>query len=68
MQTQLTNALFSFMKSKRRVDSRTIMNTACEQNPEVFSTLCAYYDLASLLYTIDQLKLPPDVFIVYDAA
>lgn len=55
------------MKSKRRVDSRTIINAACGQNPEVFSTLCAYYDLASLLYTIDPLKLPPDVFIVHDA-
>ena len=66
MQTQLTNALFSFMKSKRRVDLRTIMNTACGQNPEVFSTLCAYYDLASLLYSIDPLKLPPYVFILND--
>lgn len=55
-----------YVKSKRRVDCRTILNAASEQNPEVFSTLCAYYDLASLLYTIQPLKLPPNGVITID--
>ena len=61
---QKTIVIFSYMESRRRADRRSIINAACEQNQHIFSTLCGYYDLASLLYTTDPLMLPNNVFIV----